>query len=125
MLIFGESSAGAVYSWKGRQLKGYTSPPSGAEAELASYPSRRPAHHHIYQIFRDLFSGEDSSIIEEVSPEDLWYAKNEMTVWYGLEHFLIQPFPKFHHSLLVAERAEVAALAREGSRANLNFMRSS
>jgi len=54
--------------------------------------------------------GEESSIIEEVSPEDLGYAENEMTVRYGLEHFFTKPFPEFHHSLLMAGRAEVAAL---------------
>ena len=58
--------------------------------------------------------GEESSIIEEVSPEDLWCAKNEMTMWYSLEHLFTEPFPKFHHSLLMAGRAEVAALTREG-----------
>ena len=46
--------------------------------------------------------GEESSIIEEVSPEDLWYAKNEMTVWYSLEHFFTEPFPEFNYSLLMA-----------------------
>lgn len=50
--------------------------------------------------------GEESPIIEEVSPEDLWYAKNEMTVWYSLEHFLTEPFPEFHRSVLVAGGAE-------------------
>jgi hypothetical protein len=37
-----------------------------------------------------------------------------MTVWYGLEYFFTEPFPKFHDSLLMAGRAEVAALTREG-----------
>ncbi len=36
--------------------------------------------------------GKESSIIEEVSPEDLGYAKNEMTVRYGLEDFFTEPF---------------------------------
>ena len=53
---------------------------------------------------------EESPIIEEVSPEDLGYAENEMTVRYGLEQFFTKPFPEFHHSLLMAGRAEVAAL---------------
>ena len=41
--------------------------------------------------------GEESSVIEEVSPEDLGYAENEMTVRYGLEHFFTEPFPELHH----------------------------
>jgi hypothetical protein len=39
--------------------------------------------------------GEESSIIGEVSPEDLGYAKNEMTVCYGLEDFFTDPFPNY------------------------------
>jgi hypothetical protein len=35
---------------------------------------------------------EESSVIDEVSPEDLGYAKDEMTVRYGLEDFLTKPF---------------------------------
>jgi hypothetical protein len=54
---------------------------------------------------------EESSVIEEISPEDLGYAENEMTVRYGLEHFFTEPFPELHYSLLMAGRAEVAALA--------------
>jgi len=58
--------------------------------------------------------GEESSVIEEVSPWDLGYAENEMTVRYGLEHFFTEPFPKLHHSLLMTGRAEVAAPTWEG-----------
>ena len=54
--------------------------------------------------------GEESSVIEDVSPEDLGYAENEMTVRYGLEHFFTEPFPELHHPLLMTGRAEVAAL---------------
>ena len=36
--------------------------------------------------------GEEPSIIEEVSSEDLGYAENEMTVRYGLEDFFAEPF---------------------------------
>ena len=54
--------------------------------------------------------GEESSVIEEVSPEDLWYAKNEMTVGYSLEHFFTEPFPEFHHPFLMTRWTEVAAL---------------
>ena len=41
--------------------------------------------------------GEESSVIEEVSPEDLGYAENEMTVRYSLEDFFTEPFPELHH----------------------------
>ena len=55
--------------------------------------------------------GEESSVIEEVSPEDLGYAENEMTVRYGPKDLLTKPLPEFHLSLLMAGRAEMAALA--------------
>jgi hypothetical protein len=58
--------------------------------------------------------GKESSVIEEVSPEDLWYAENEMPVRYGLEDFFTEPFPEFHHPFLMTRGAEVAALTREG-----------
>ena len=57
---------------------------------------------------------EKSSIIEEVSSEELWNAKNKMTVRYGLEDFFTEPFPEFHRPLLMTRWTEVAALAREG-----------
>ena len=57
--------------------------------------------------------GEEFSVIEEIPPEDLWYAKNEMTVWYSLEHFFTEPFPEFHHPFLVTRWTEMAALAGE------------
>ena len=47
----------------------------------------------------------------EISPEDLWYAKDEMTVGNGLEHFFTQIFPKFHHPLLMTWWTEMAAFA--------------
>ena len=53
--------------------------------------------------------GEESSVIEEVSPEDLWYAENEMTVRYSLKHFFTEPFPEFHHPFLMTRWTEVAA----------------
>ena len=53
---------------------------------------------------------EESSAIEEVSPEDLRYAENEMTVRYGLEHFFTEPFPELHHPFLMTRWTEMAAL---------------
>ena len=46
--------------------------------------------------------GEESSIIQEVSPKDLGCAENEITVRYSLEQFFTELFPEFHHPLLVA-----------------------
>ena len=58
--------------------------------------------------------GEESSIIEEIFPEDFWYAEDEMTVRYGLEDFFTEPFPEFNHPLLMTGGTEMAAFAREG-----------
>jgi hypothetical protein len=60
--------------------------------------------------------GEESSIIEEVSPEELGYAKNEMTVRYGLEDFFTEPFPELHYPFLVRGGAEMATVTREGKK---------
>jgi hypothetical protein len=59
-------------------------------------------------------SGEESSIIEEVSPEDLGCSKNEMMVRYGLEDFFTGPSPELHYPFLVRGGAEIATLTREG-----------
>jgi hypothetical protein len=53
--------------------------------------------------------GEESSVIEEVSPEDLGYAENKMTVRYGPKDLLTKPLPEFHHPFLMTRGAEVAA----------------
>jgi hypothetical protein len=37
-----------------------------------------------------------------------------MAVRYFLDYFLAKPFSKFHHTFLVAGRAEMATLARKG-----------
>jgi len=54
--------------------------------------------------------GEQLSVIEKISAKDLGYAENEVTVRDGLDHFFTEPFPEFHHSLLMTGRAEVGAL---------------
>ena len=46
--------------------------------------------------------------------QDLRNAEDEMSVGNLLEHLGTEPFPKFHHPLLMAGGAEVAALAGEG-----------
>ena len=45
--------------------------------------------------------------------EDFGYAEDEMAVRNCLDHFLAEPFPKFHDPLLVARWAEVPTLARK------------
>jgi hypothetical protein len=57
--------------------------------------------------------GEEFPIIEEVAPENLWHAEGEVPVGGRFEDPLTKPLPEFHYSLLVAGRAEVAALAGE------------
>jgi hypothetical protein len=39
-----------------------------------------------------------------------------MTVRYGLEDFLTEPFPEFHHPLLMTRWAEMAAFARKSQK---------
>ena len=58
--------------------------------------------------------GEQLSVIEKISAKDLEYTENEMTVRYSLEHVFTEPFSELYLSLLMAGRAEVAALTREG-----------
>ena len=49
---------------------------------------------------------EKAAIIEEISPQNLWYAKSEMAVRYGLKDFLAKPF----------QQAEILARVREVAR---------
>ena len=57
--------------------------------------------------------GEESSVIEQVSPEDLGYAKNEMTVRYSLEDFFTDPSPELRYPFLMKRWTEVPALTRK------------
>jgi hypothetical protein len=45
--------------------------------------------------------GEEFSIIEKVSPEDLRDTEDEVAVGHGLEDLLTEPFPEFYNTLLV------------------------
>ena len=45
--------------------------------------------------------GEEFSVIEEIPPQDFWYAEDKMTMWNGLEDFLTEPFTKFYNPFLV------------------------
>jgi hypothetical protein len=51
--------------------------------------------------------------MEKVTAEDFGYAEYEMPVRNLLENIHAEPFPEFHHALLVAGWAEMAALARK------------
>jgi len=54
---------------------------------------------------------EESAVIQEVAPEDLGSAEEEVAMGNGLEDFLTKPLPEFHYSLLMTRWAEVAAFA--------------
>jgi len=45
--------------------------------------------------------------------EDFGYAKDEMAVRDGLEYFLAEPLPEFHHTFLMTRWAEMPSLTRE------------
>jgi len=57
--------------------------------------------------------GQQLSIVEEVTAEDLRDAEYEMPVRNLLEYIHAEPFPEFHHALLVARWAEMTPLARK------------
>lgn len=54
------------------------------------------------------------SVIKKIPAEDFGDTEDEMTMGHILEDIHAQPFPEFHHALLVAGRAEMAAFTREG-----------
>jgi hypothetical protein len=58
--------------------------------------------------------GQQFSIVEEVSAQDLRNAEYEMPVGNLFENIHAQPLPEFHHALLMAGGAEVTALAGKG-----------
>jgi hypothetical protein len=55
--------------------------------------------------------GKKFSIIQKVPAENLRDAEDKMPVGRLLEHIHAEPLPEFHDALLMAGRAEVAALA--------------
>ena len=57
--------------------------------------------------------GKKLPIVKKVTAEDLRDAEYEMTVRNLLEDIHAEPFPEFHHPLLVAGWTKVAALARK------------
>jgi len=56
-------------------------------------------------------SGEKFSVIKKIPAKDFGEAEDEMPVGRLLEHIHAEPLPEFHDALLMAGRAEVAALA--------------
>jgi hypothetical protein len=60
--------------------------------------------------------GKKSSIIEKIPAEDLRDAEDKMPVGNLFEDIHAQPFPEFHHPLLMAGGAEMTALAGESQK---------
>jgi hypothetical protein len=56
---------------------------------------------------------EKRTIIKKITPEDLGDAEDKMTMGDLFQNLSAHPFAKLDHSLLVAGRAEVSALAGE------------
>jgi hypothetical protein len=55
--------------------------------------------------------GKEFSIIQKVATKNLRNTEHEMPVGYLFEDVHAEPLPEFHHALLMAGWAEVAALA--------------
>ena len=60
--------------------------------------------------------GKKVPVIEEVPAKDRGDAEDEMSVGNLLEHLGTEPFPEFHHPLLMAGGTEMTALAGEGQK---------
>ena len=60
--------------------------------------------------------GKKVPVIEEVPAQDRGDAEDEMSVGNLLEHLGTEPFPEFHHPLLMAGGTEMTALAGEGQK---------
>ena len=59
-------------------------------------------------------TGKKLSVIQEIPAKDFRNTENEMSMRHLLEDIDAEPLPEFHHTLLMAGRAEMTALAREG-----------
>jgi len=59
--------------------------------------------------------GEQLSVIEEIAAQSrrggIGYAEDEMAVRNPLQDFFTQPFPEFHHPLLVTGGAKMSSFA--------------
>ena len=60
--------------------------------------------------------GKQVPVIEEIPAQDLREAEDEMPVGNLLEYVGAEPFPEFHHPLLMAGGTEMTALAGEGEK---------
>ena len=92
-----------------RSVKGHEGLPAGR-------PQENPRHSGSDR--REVFdspirSGTGS---EEVTPDELWDAEGDVGVGDRLQDFFTEPFPEFHHPLLVTGRAKMAALTGKGQK---------
>ncbi len=55
-------------------------------------------------------------VIEKIPPQDLRDAEDDMAVGNLLEHMGAEPFPEFHHPLLMTGGTEMTALTGEGQK---------
>ncbi len=60
--------------------------------------------------------GKKIPVIEKIPAQDLRDAEDDMPVGNFLEHIGTEPFPEFHHPLLMAGRTEMTAFAGEGQK---------
>jgi hypothetical protein len=60
--------------------------------------------------------GKKIPVIEKIPPQNLRDAEDEMPVGNFLEQMGTEPFPEFHHPLLMAGGTEMTALAGEGQK---------
>ena len=60
--------------------------------------------------------GKKIPVIEKIPPQDLRDAEDDMSVGNLLEYVGTEPFPEFHHPLLMARGTEMTALAGEGQK---------
>ena len=83
---------------------GWDSSPPLPHEERASGIPRRSESDRKEDPGSPLRSGTGS---EKVPAQDLWDAEDEMSVGNLLEHVQTEPFPEFHHPLLMAGGTEV------------------
>ena len=65
--------------------------------------------------------GKKIPVIEEVPAQDFRDAEDDMSVGNLPEHVGTEPFPEFHHPLLMAGRTEMTALAGEAKHYGLHL----
>ena len=60
--------------------------------------------------------GKEIPVIEKIPAQDLRDAEDDMSLESLPEHMGTEPFPEFHHPLLMAGGTEMTALAGEGQK---------